>query len=137
MSVKERLKQFIEYKGISQRQFERSIGASNAYVKNIRSSIAPEKLTIITSVYPELNTVWLLTGNGEMLAKEIEQTTTPESNEDITIPAKVWNVIKMQAESLAEKDAQITELINLLKKGNAHLDTDAICADASGFDSVK
>ena len=72
-----------------------------------------------------------------MLAKEIEQTTTPESNEDITIPAKVWNVIKMQAESLAEKDAQITELINLLKKGNAHLDTDALCADASGFDSVK
>lgn len=67
MTVKERLKQFITYKGISVRSFERDCGLSYGYVNNMRVSIQPDKITSIASQFPELNTGWLLTGEGEML----------------------------------------------------------------------
>lgn len=70
MSVKERLKEFISFKKISDRQFSLSIGASGGYVNSISKSIQPDKIHSISVNYPELNTEWLLTGIGAML-KEI------------------------------------------------------------------
>lgn len=66
-TVKERLNIFIKYKHITIRNFEIAIGLSNGYVNNIRKSIQPKKTERISSMFPELNTGWLLTGNGEML----------------------------------------------------------------------
>ncbi len=67
MSVKERLIQFIKYKNIGQSAFEKIVGLSNGYVNNIRKSIQPDKVQRIALKYPDLNTGWLMTGNGEML----------------------------------------------------------------------
>lgn len=67
MTVKERLKQFIEYKRISVRSFERTCGLSYGYVSNMRVSIQPDKIANIAHCFPELNTGWLLTGEGEMI----------------------------------------------------------------------
>lgn len=69
--VKQRLKDFITYKGISTRQFCLSIGASPAFVANIVKSIQPDKINSIANQYPDLNTGWLLTGEGEMLKSEL------------------------------------------------------------------
>ena len=66
-SVKQRLIQFIKYKGIGQGKFEKAVGLSNGFVNNIRVSITPEKLQKISLCYPELNKSWLLTGEGSML----------------------------------------------------------------------
>ena len=44
-SVKHRIKQFIEYKGISVREFERVCGFSNGYVNGIIQTIMPNKLS--------------------------------------------------------------------------------------------
>lgn len=68
-SIKDRLITFISYLGIGQGKFEKSCGLANAYVANIRKSISPEKLQQIAQCYPELNTGWLMTGEGEMLRK--------------------------------------------------------------------
>lgn len=38
-TVKERLIQFIKYKGLSQRKFEIEVGLSNGYINNIRNGI--------------------------------------------------------------------------------------------------
>ena len=73
-SVKQRLIQFIKYKGIGQGKFEKAVGLSNGFVNNIRVSITPEKLQKIALYYPELNKSWLLTGEGEMLNNEIQKT---------------------------------------------------------------
>lgn len=73
-SVKQRLIQFIKYKGIGQGKFEKAVGLSNGFVNNIRVSITPEKLQKIALCYPELNKSWLLTGEGEMLNNEIQKT---------------------------------------------------------------
>ena len=42
-SVKHRLKQFIDFTGLSQADFEKKTGLSNGYVNNIRKSIKSEK----------------------------------------------------------------------------------------------
>ena len=67
MTVKERLIAYLDYKKVSKSYFGRSIGVSSAYVTSMRKSIDPEKLQSIAKNYPDLNTGWLMTGEGEML----------------------------------------------------------------------
>lgn len=66
-SVKQRLISFIEYLGLSKNAFEKMCGLSTRYVSNISSSISPLKLKMISLRFPELNTAWLLTGEGQMI----------------------------------------------------------------------
>lgn len=68
--VLERIKQYIDLKGITVAAFERSIGMSNAsFGKSLKQGkgIGSDKLENILSIYPDLNAIWLLTGTGEML----------------------------------------------------------------------
>ncbi|GAB6121138.1 hypothetical protein [Dysgonomonas termitidis] len=67
MNTKERLIQFLSYLGISQGKFEDSVNLSTGFVNNVGDSIRKKSLDKITDIYPELNTAWLLTGQGEML----------------------------------------------------------------------
>lgn len=66
-TVKERLIQYINYKGLSKNKFETICGFGSRYVSNISVSIPPDKVKIISLKFPDLNTGWLLTGEGEML----------------------------------------------------------------------
>lgn len=70
MTIKERLTQFIQYKGISMGAFERACSLSNGFVCKVGDSIRRAKLENISAIYPELNTNWLLTGVGSMLNEE-------------------------------------------------------------------
>lgn len=67
VSVKQRLMQFIKYKGIGQGKFEKTVGLSNGYINQLRHSPSPQKIQMIIGAYPDLNQSWLLTGEGEML----------------------------------------------------------------------
>ena len=70
MKLIDRLKEFIDYKGISLNSFDETIGAGNGYVgKQIKrsASIGSDVLEKIFLAFPELNPTWLLTGNGSML----------------------------------------------------------------------
>lgn len=67
MDIKDRFARFIEYKKLSKRKFQESIGVSNSYIQNIASGIGAEVLSRISKTYPDLNTDWLLTGEGDML----------------------------------------------------------------------
>ncbi|MBP1638944.1 MAG: hypothetical protein H6Q17_527 [Bacteroidetes bacterium] len=70
-TVKDRLIQFLKYKHISQAKFALSVGLSGGFVNSIRKSILPNTLSRIAVQYPDLNTGWLITGEGGML-KELE-----------------------------------------------------------------
>lgn len=65
--VKERLLTFLRTKRISQREFTERLGVSAAYIGAMRKSIPDEKVRRIRAEFPELNTDWLLYGDGEML----------------------------------------------------------------------
>lgn len=64
---KDRLILFISYLGIGQKKFEESCGLSNGYVNNSKGNFGASKLDDILHTYPELNRVWLLSGEGKML----------------------------------------------------------------------
>lgn len=66
-SVKDRIRQFIQAKGINERRFCQIIGVSPSYVSSMRKSIQPDKISSIAEVFPDLNIGWLLTGNGSMI----------------------------------------------------------------------
>nr|WP_297702492.1 hypothetical protein [uncultured Eudoraea sp.] len=71
----DRLMQFIKFAGLSARQFDLSIGASNGYtlrMKKNNASIGSDVIENILKVYPQLNVVWLITGEGDMLKKQEE-----------------------------------------------------------------
>lgn len=69
-TIKQRIIQFIKAKKLSQKRFEETVGLSNGFVNNIVKSIGAEKLFKISAAFPELNTEWLLTGEGEMLKEQ-------------------------------------------------------------------
>lgn len=70
MTTKQRLISFLAYLKISQGKFEKKVGLSTGFVNNVGDSICTASLDKIKSVYPELNTAWLLTGVGDMLDSE-------------------------------------------------------------------
>lgn len=72
MTVKERLVDYIKFKGISVNRFEKTCGLSTGYVGNMRVSIQPDKLTNIAHNYPDLNTGWLMTGEGNMIKGSVQ-----------------------------------------------------------------
>lgn len=72
----DRLIQFIKYAGLSARQFDLSIGASNGYTLRMQknnASIGSDVIENILKTYPQLNVIWLITGEGEMLKENEEE----------------------------------------------------------------
>lgn len=72
----DRLMQFIRFAGLSARQFDLSIGASNGYTLRMQknnASIGSDVIENILKAYPQLNVVWLITGEGEMLKENEEE----------------------------------------------------------------
>lgn len=66
-ATKDRLLEFLRYKGMGQQKFEISIGMSNGWANKVGDSIRENTLKKINEVYPELNIAWLKTGIGTML----------------------------------------------------------------------
>lgn len=67
----DRIKQYLDYKGISVSSFEKSLGMANAsFGKTLKNngSIGIDKLEKILKVYPDINPLWLVVGDGQMLA---------------------------------------------------------------------
>lgn len=85
MSSKQRILQFLEYINIGQAAFEKNVHISNGYVNNLKGSIGATIIGKISTAYPELNTTWLLTGEGEML-KDAKPTEAESSTTGNLIP---------------------------------------------------
>ena len=95
-----RIKEFIDFKGLSVRKFEEAVGFSNgAFATQYKNnkSIGSDKIENILYSFPELNTEWLLTGKGDMLKSEgaIEVIKTPR--------VEIIEPIKVEGRSLMPK----------------------------------
>jgi len=66
-TVKQRLIEYLQYKGIGRNKFEAIAGLSHSYIANLRNAPKNEILEKILRAAPDLNRVWLLTGEGDML----------------------------------------------------------------------
>ena len=131
-SVKNRLLDFLKYKGISQSKFEQQCGISNGYVNNIRKGIKSEMFDKkIAPIFPELSKTWLLLGEGSMLVPQIEEVVPEEEEEeddlvlflrderkgyDITL-TDIYEKTRIPVKTLKEVQQGITELS--IKQRNA------------------
>ena len=70
-SVKQRLEQFIKFKNLSANKFEKLCGLSVRYIANLKKSPSPEIIKKILLTFPELNRIWLLTGEGDMVVAHL------------------------------------------------------------------
>ncbi|HET6243572.1 MAG: helix-turn-helix transcriptional regulator [Bacteroidetes bacterium] len=84
-----RLKEFIEYKGLSFTKFGKKIECSASQMTQMityKKNFGIDKLMKISNVFPELNSEWLLTGNGNMLKDIPIEDTTLDNNPPVNIP---------------------------------------------------
>ena len=86
MDIRDRIIQFVDYKGISFNFFEKNIGASKSYISNTKN-ISAKVVSNILRIYPELSPEWVLTGEGSMLKKEnAVKSNFPVKSEDKGVP---------------------------------------------------
>lgn len=125
---KERLTQFIDHLGISIYQFEKSIGSSSGVIAHSKDRISNNLLDKVIKVYPLLNPMWILTGEGEMLrsagvnidvdmssGKHVQSPHTEyigDSSAAAAMQAKI-EALEAQVKSL---EADKVKLMNLLDK---------------------
>ncbi len=114
MSVKERIREFIKYTGLTTQQFEGEVGLSNGYIANMRRGIGPVALERISNKYPGLNKAWLLTGEGEMLKNPTTgagQSQSLQSELSGDRFDRMMNIMEIQAKQLQAQSERIDALI--------------------------
>lgn len=117
-TVKERLAAFIEFKGLSKNKFEQMCGLSRRYASNISRSIQPDKIEKISLAFPDLNTGWLLTGEGEMLKDAGE---SPEG-QGVYVPQELVQMFTNMTEAARiqeENVARLTMMVDRLTGGES------------------
>jgi len=131
----QRLKQYIDEKGINICAFEKSLGMSNgsfgSALKNNRA-IRSKSLENILTIYTDINPDWLLTGNGPMLRQSTSDGTeneqvdpdgdpilkeaNPPYNKTDILSNEKFNVLDTENKILKAKAEFLTEKIELLEK---------------------
>lgn len=120
--MKQRLNEFIDYKGYSIREFERKISTSNGTISRYLSKdtdIQAGILMKIHDIFPEINLDWLITGRGSML---ISQKTEPEKPQPAAPDLHLNAEIDKLKAILSEKDARISDLQERIESQRHFLD---------------
>ncbi len=140
MRIIDRFDKYMQHMGINDNQVTVNCSLSVGLLGKARkgkTDIGKVAAGKILNFYQDLNKVWLLTGEGEMI--KTQQSPVESNSEMVVVNAEAWDIIKKQSEvilrqseSMELKDQQIDELINSLKKANVHQDDRAECAAASG-----
>lgn len=136
--IRERVLQVCRYLSVSPNKLSQDSGMSREYIRLMKDYANADFLRYIFRTYPQINLVWLITGEGEMIKR---QSNIINSDDYITIPKEVWDIIKKQSddlraqiEILEKRDEQIDELISLIKKDHARITDNVTCAAANGIE---
>ena len=117
MGIRERLRKFIDYKGISRYKFYKDLGLSNGILDK-EGNIGSDKCEKIIYQYPDLNIIWLITGEGDMLYNSTKNHNVNQSiigNNNISTG---YGSIEVSGEKLEEKlilSQQLEEKNNQIK----------------------
>ena len=106
-TVIERIRQIIEKKRLSERHFCREIGVSNGFLNKV-IDVGSDKLNKILYRYPEINPVWLLTGNGTMLVANT-QAIALSADKGMSLGEGIPLIIETALRGLADAEFSIKE----------------------------
>ena len=142
---KDRIKIFISSLGIPTREFEANCSLSNGYISSIRKGIGHKAIEQITERYPNLNAIWLLMGEGEMLRSDKSNTDTLKNAKQENTPSKILeelreNYLVKEERLLAIIESQQEVIKNqseLMKKIAVPAEGNVICAGAVGSETAK
>lgn len=96
MSTKTRILEFLEAKGLNNREFYSAVGLSNGYLDKVEN-LGSDKIERIIYKYPELNVEWLILGTGSMfkkIAPNPAPNPAPNGNYDQNKPGAMEIVLK-------------------------------------------
>lgn len=68
--VNQRLNKLIKLLGVTKKEFEKATGLSNGFIDKAGDSIRQDKVDKILLTYPNINQVWLMTGEGEVFEEQ-------------------------------------------------------------------
>lgn len=124
--MNERLRQFIEYLGLTTRQFEQKISASDGQIAKLlrqNTTIQSNTMAKIKESFPKLSLDWLVSGRGEMLLGSV-----PAAAPDSTLDRLLERI-----EDLARENGQLqAENADLRKKLARAEEKAAACVAAAG-----
>ncbi len=116
MNRQERLKQFIDYLRITQREFADKIGVKEQYVSNMINGHKPVSFSMITKIceiWSELNFNWMMFGAGEMINPKNDTVEEPYTSYGNDLFEKTLNILNSQ---LQTKDNEIDRLLKIVEK---------------------
>lgn len=126
-NIVERILQFVNYKRISKRQFCLSIGTSTGFFNTPRENVSSSILEQIIKVYPEINPLWLITGQGEMIAPPEIAKKRIVSEQDLT-KVMEWLIFSGELqrgafETMSKEFIEVSNATNILQ---CNLENDSI-----------
>lgn len=110
-TVKDRLIKFIYSMNLTKSGFEKTVGLSNGYLNQLRSSPSNEKIEQISNSFPQLNRYWLLTGVGPMLLDVAPPASVSSvSNSAVAMHGTAINTVTTESSNSASRDSQELQL---------------------------
>lgn len=110
MLIIERIRKYIDYKGISRYRFYKLTGLSNGFLDK-NSNIGSDKCELILTIFPDLNSDWLMLEKGDMLRSEISNDINNQHANDIDLLPKSDDAKTiLLKELLKEKEIEIKDL---------------------------
>lgn len=119
--MEERIKKFMEYKGISPSELADSIGVQRSNVTHVlknRNKPSFQFIEKMLQVYPELNAKWLLLGTGSMIENAprsktlFDQLTEQTTTANASAPAEKNVTIELPKETPKVEDQKEVKLTN-------------------------
>lgn len=106
--LKDKIKQYLRYKGISESKFYQRVGLPVGSLDN-KDSICVDKLRTIARVYSDISLEWLIANTGSMLKAN------PEITEDPTL-VYILNEKSSQLDKIIQENQKLIEELKSIKK---------------------
>lgn len=119
MDLKNRLLEYIKFKGLSISQFERICGLSNGFVDKTGENTRRSTLDKISNKFTDLNIDWLRTGKGSML-NPVHITHKVNDSNIVEVGGSVFGNVDNKNEHHYSGHS-IEDMINMLEKRFQHL----------------
>ncbi len=118
MSIRSRILDFLEFKGISRYRFYKMTGLSNGFLDK-EGAINSDNCQKICVVFPEMNLEWLVLGKGEML-RSVKRAVSNTEELQVSV-SKDDKPNPLAVEVLLDKIVELTTEIAHLKIENHDL----------------